>query len=576
MANKIKVLTNLTASQDVIVKGNVIISGSKQLSSDSAFNKAVIVTSSGGMYDMNGAIHAVDTSLTTLKNNIKDAYNLVRTVLTGTLDVNGNKKINLTTTITSGSLYFSTSSLTSVEASVLIDENEDSVYKNDLVSLQLYNSASYLWVEIDAPMAINDAYSLIVKNQLDFPINGSAGGGGNSGGGGGDGNGGGGGNLYIIFAPITTPTGSVNDSVTDAHESYYVYPNNSGSVTITINNFSASTNDGGIAFYSVPNNYTGSITYDGNTDIINSNGLQRIITLAGNIGNTQYTAPQTNTLDPISFPGGGNGQVGYSVIMPNLTSSVINDGSTITVTIPVGTGSSVYVDTYSNSTPTTYNFNWSGGEYRNTNNTQSVYVSTFVTGGYWVAGALATVSSSVNITGSGDAIKIPLRFNNGFLSTALVKPPPTNLGGKTIDQFYIKWYGPGDVVVSLAQNWTDLKAPFNGGQGIYREPGETGVYFMTVTNGGAVRGSFDNDTLIPRGDGTYYRHNNFRLIQTRFASEWVRQGYSPNYDFSINPIQYNSGRPPEGYAIDGTMDPTAGIIIINGDNAYVELWFTYI
>lgn len=170
MSNKIRVLTNLSASQNVIVSGSSIISGSKLLATTSSFNKANIVTASGGMYDLDVAIHALDTGLTTLKYNIKSAYDSIRAVLTGALDNNGNKKINLTTAATSGSVYFTTESLTSVGASVLIDTDTNDVYKNDLVSLQLFNSASYLWAEIDAPEAANDYYRLMLVNHKLLPI----------------------------------------------------------------------------------------------------------------------------------------------------------------------------------------------------------------------------------------------------------------------------------------------------------------------------------------------------------------------------------------------------------------------
>jgi hypothetical protein len=550
MANKIKVLTNLTASQDVIVKGNVIISGSKQLSSDSAFNKAVIVTSSGGMYDMNGAIHAVDTSLTTLKNNIKDAYNLVRTVLTGTLDVNGNKKINLTTTITSGSLYFSTSSLTSVEASVLIDENEDSVYKNDLVSLQLYNSASYLWVEIDAPIAINDSYNLIVKNQLDFPINGSVGGGvgggaGGSGGGhGGGGTGGGGsGNLFII-APIVTPTGSIDDSVSGSHEGYYIYPDISGNVTIVVNDFSASVSDGGLAFYVVPNNYTGTISYDTDTDVINSNDIQRIITLKGTVNNTTYDSPYVNnTTGPNIY-----------VYGPHATSSI--NSNTMTITIPVGTGSSVYVDAYSNSSPTTYDFDWSGGTYNNYNSNISIYVSTSDLGGYWVGASTGDINNVITDTLSGTI------RGTQFVSATRIKPP--NVSGKTLLNVIVRWYGGADVAANNVYDPNDYYSPRIGDSAPAYLTNGTGIidnkYHWNAWGG------WDQDN-----------YSNPLQISTWFNSAASRQGYAPNYDFSTQPIVVSKGGGLQGIGPDGTYDGFRGgeLVIVTLGITRVEWEFIY-
>ena len=452
MSNKIRVLTNISASQNVIVSGSTVISGSKLLATTSSFNNSSIVTSSDGFYNMNSAIHGLDTGITTLKNNIKTAYNSIRAVLTGALDSSGNKKINLTSTIPSGSLYFTTASLTSVGASLLIDTESDNAYKNDLVSFQLFNSASYLWAEIDAPAATNDYYRLIVVNHGSLPIGGNANGGGNgqqNNGGGGQQGGGGENNLVIIFAPITSPTGSVDESVSGAHEGYYIYSDVSGNVTITINDFSASTSDGGISFYAVSNNYTGSITYDDTTDVITSNEFEKVITITGDVNTTAYNAPQENTLEPVLFAN-PSGQEGYNIIMPNLTSSIINDGNNITVTIPVGTGSSVYVDTYSNTTPTTYDFNWSGGIYNNSGSDVSRYIPTYVTGGYWVGSGAGNNNDFANaVTTIATSSQGFFRGTNNASSMVIIKSPST-LNGQTVSNVVVRWYGGGPVAVSRA------------------------------------------------------------------------------------------------------------------------------
>ncbi len=52
MSNKIRVLTNISASQNVIVSGSTVISGSKLLATTSSFNNSSIVTSSDGFYNM--------------------------------------------------------------------------------------------------------------------------------------------------------------------------------------------------------------------------------------------------------------------------------------------------------------------------------------------------------------------------------------------------------------------------------------------------------------------------------------------------------------------------------------------
>ncbi len=567
MSNKIRVLTNISASQNVIVSGSTIISGSKLLATTSSFNNSSIATSSDGFYNMNSAIHGLDTGITTLKNDIKTAYNSIRAVLTGTLDSSGNKKINLTSTIPSGSLYFTTASLTSVGASLLIDTENDNAYKNDLASFQLFNSASYLWAEIDAPAATNDYYRLIVVNHGSLPVGGNVVGGGNGGENGGAGNGGENGgeeNLFIIFAPITTPSGSVDDSVSDDHEGYYIYPDVSGSVTVVINDFSASTADGGIGFYIVPNNYTGSVTYNPDTDVIDSNNFARVVTLAGDVDNTSYTNPPENQLNEI-VPGQQ-----YTVVTPDLTSSIVNNGNTITITLPVGTGSSVYVDTYSNETPTTYNFNWSGGVYRNTD-TNTVYVPTFVSGGYLVGGTAVGTNSTV-ITGAVTVSGTVRLNNNGFRSTALIKTPPTyDQNGRKLDQFFVRWYGGGDVTVLISNNFYDY--PVNGSL-LFREDGETGFYFK-------ADGQFDTDTINYTQESWGLRSwgfSNFRQINTFFMSAVERQSYNVNNDFSINPITKHTSQSgqlgiwtPAGFEND-----SGAVILINGNDAFIEFWFTYI
>jgi hypothetical protein len=426
MANKIKVLSNLTASQDIIVKGNTVTSGSKQLSTDTAFNNAVVATSSDGMYNVDEAIHAIDTGLTTLKNDIKNAYNLVRAVLTGTLESNGNKKINLTTTIVSGSLYFNTSSLTRIEASLFIDENGDSTYKNDLASLQLYNSASYLWVEIDAPAATNDAYSLILKNQFLLPLAGSDGiGNGNNNGGGG----GGGGNQYMLTPYNTNPTGSISGSISGTREGYYVFPDVYGNVKFTFNDFSSSADNSGITFYVMPNNYSGSLTYSPTTNLINTTGVGKIVTLQGpNLANLSLS---------------GNGISGVSAGYPsdytrdiynnNLNTNMhVHDG-VVDFTIPVGTGSAVYVDIVG---PVAYDINWTGGAYYNPSAEQITFVPTNI-GGYYVPpiNDFNTNYKDTYISASGTPTRIYIPLIN---SDGTYKPTLTPVSVETPTGLYVR------------------------------------------------------------------------------------------------------------------------------------------
>ena len=171
MANErpLKILTDLVVQQDITVSGSTAVSGSEYLHTTASFTNANVTKSADGMYDVDTAIHALDTAIGTLSDNVKNAYENVRLVVTGTLDANGNQKINLTTAATSGSIYFNTDSLKLVDVSVLLAGN-DLVYKNDLVSIQMYNSGSALWVEIDAPASPNFNYRLIASNNDSLPL----------------------------------------------------------------------------------------------------------------------------------------------------------------------------------------------------------------------------------------------------------------------------------------------------------------------------------------------------------------------------------------------------------------------
>lgn len=171
MANErpLKVLTDLVVEQNIIVSGSNVVSGSEYLYTTETFTNAIVTSSNDGMYDVDVAIHALDSAIGTLGNSVKQAYEGVRAVLTGTLDENGNKKINLTTSAVSGSDYFNTSALKLVDVSVLL-AGEDLVYKNDLLSIQVYSSGSALWVELDAPASPNANYRLIAVNSDNLPL----------------------------------------------------------------------------------------------------------------------------------------------------------------------------------------------------------------------------------------------------------------------------------------------------------------------------------------------------------------------------------------------------------------------
>lgn len=93
------------------------------------------------------------------------AYNRLRYLTTSSLDINGEALINLTNTAVSGNAYFSTASLTEISVDVMVDTNGDGRYKQDLLAVELFNSASCLWVSVSAPAAMNRNYRLIAINE---------------------------------------------------------------------------------------------------------------------------------------------------------------------------------------------------------------------------------------------------------------------------------------------------------------------------------------------------------------------------------------------------------------------------
>jgi hypothetical protein len=482
MSNKIRVLTNISASQNIIVSGSSIISGSKSLATTSSFNNVAVSTSSGGFYDMDIAIHGLDTGITTLKNNIKTAYNSIRAVLTGTLDSSGNKKINLTSTIPSGSVYFTTASLTSVGASVLTDTESNNIYKNDLISLQLFNSASCLWAEIDAPAANNDYYRLILVNHGSFPINsGNTSAGGGSGGGSG---GGGGSDLYLLVPYILNPTGNLQTTLNNpsSRQGFYGYPDYNGNIKFTLNNFSSSVDTGGITFYIIPNIYSGSLTYDPTTNLINTAGVGRVITLQGpNLANLTLSGDNIGGVEGGGYPTDYTRNINNNNTNTNLH---VHDG-VVDITIPVGTGSTVYVDTAG---PVAYDINWTGGAYYNPSAEQMTFVQTNI-GGYYVPpiNDFNTNYKDTYISASGTPTRIYIPLIN---SDGTYKPTLTPVSVETPTGLYVRI---NSYIHSLrffsAYNPTANINDFSPGTNAFGEPTVPGVGFNEY-------GNFDSMSFI--------------------------------------------------------------------------------
>ena len=157
---------------DLIAKQNITVSGSLSLKTTSSFVVPNVITSSDSLYDVDVALHRIDDSLQQFTANIANAfggvvheYNSRRYIFTGSLDSGGSAKINLTNIVPSGSTYFTTSSVNNISVDILLDTENNGKYKNDLVSYQLYQSSSNLYLEIDAAAASNVNYRLLVVNE---------------------------------------------------------------------------------------------------------------------------------------------------------------------------------------------------------------------------------------------------------------------------------------------------------------------------------------------------------------------------------------------------------------------------
>lgn len=161
--SNLKVLTNLDSKQDIYV------SGSHKLHTTASFNM-LVATSSDGMYDVDGAMHALDVYISSSYFGVQHAYQNVRLQYTSSFDAQGNTLLNLTSLSPSGTLYFASGNLQDVNVQVLVDTDNNSHYKNDLVSIELYPSGSSLMANIDAPTSANKPYRLLVINETVLPI----------------------------------------------------------------------------------------------------------------------------------------------------------------------------------------------------------------------------------------------------------------------------------------------------------------------------------------------------------------------------------------------------------------------
>ncbi len=106
------------------------------------------------------------------KAGVESAYNALRYIHTGSLDVNGYAEVNLTSIKVT---EFAVANLNKLSIDVMTSPSGSGLenvtyWNNDLVSVKLENSASALYAKIDAPAAPESYYRLIAINESDFDV----------------------------------------------------------------------------------------------------------------------------------------------------------------------------------------------------------------------------------------------------------------------------------------------------------------------------------------------------------------------------------------------------------------------
>lgn len=173
MTRKIKILTDVDGKQDLIVSGGLTVKA------DSTFVIPSILTSSGGFYSLNNAIHKIDQSLQEVNarvvssvGNVLGQYNASRYVFSGYFDASGSATINLTRGSPSGSVYFTESEIGNLSVNILTDYDGDGIFTNNLVPFQLRPASGDLFLDISAPSAPYVMYKATVTNDsaiVDIP-----------------------------------------------------------------------------------------------------------------------------------------------------------------------------------------------------------------------------------------------------------------------------------------------------------------------------------------------------------------------------------------------------------------------
>jgi hypothetical protein len=158
-------------SGSVSADGALAVAGNTLLTSVTASSNAKIQGELSGTAGYFSGLYVNGTPVghgTATKTEVNNAYNQLRYVESGSLDGNGQKIVNLTST-TYGSTYFAVASLHSCSLDVLTD-TDGSGWTNDLVAVKLFTEAGSLKVQIDAPASPNAGYRLVAINEKLFNI----------------------------------------------------------------------------------------------------------------------------------------------------------------------------------------------------------------------------------------------------------------------------------------------------------------------------------------------------------------------------------------------------------------------
>lgn len=99
------------------------------------------------------------------RTGVQTVYNTYRHTVSGTLNGSGAAEVNLTSVSATGFDYLD---LHKIAVDVMIDDGTGLAYTNDLASVKLENSASQVYVKIDAPATPNRGYRLVAVNEGDL------------------------------------------------------------------------------------------------------------------------------------------------------------------------------------------------------------------------------------------------------------------------------------------------------------------------------------------------------------------------------------------------------------------------